>query len=242
MEVHHWVELRRKFETLRRPYGFNYVHFLLIHLYGGSPVSAALIKTYPLYATFLRLQRKLNLHEHEQDNQQSILEALILILSQDNAPLTETVEQAYLNVHIYPISCLFRLYSPLHLILFVEPLLVLSNDRFNEIVKRTFDKEYWKDKCDYIHFSIAHGKTKLLIGFLSDSSQQNSNEDNWLIAKINAPSDRSWLPIHYVSMGPNLHDDASRVSDAAESKLFTTSRETASSDDAKRSIPKGSMS
>ena len=207
MEVHQWVELRRKFETLRRPYGFNYVHFLLIHLYGGSPVSAAVIKTYPLYSIFVRLQRKLDLHEQEQNNHQSILEALILILSQDRASLTETVEQAYLNVHIYPISCLFSLYSPLHLILFVEPLIVLSDVRFNEIVKQTFDKEYWKDKCDYIHFAIAHGKTKLLIDFLSTSSQQNSNGDNWLIAKINAPSHRSWLPIHYVSRGLDLHNE-----------------------------------
>jgi hypothetical protein len=121
-------------------------------------------------------------------------------------------------------------------------LIVLSDDRFNDIVKRTFDKEYWKDKCDYIHFSIAHAKTKLVIGFLSDSSQQNSNGDSWLIAKINAPSDRSWLPIHYVSIGRYLHDDAPRASDAVELKLFTARRETASPEDAKRSIPKESMS
>ncbi|CAF4426150.1 unnamed protein product, partial [Adineta steineri] len=39
----------------------------------------------------------------------------------------------------------------------------------------------------------------LIMNSLSGSIQQEENNDNWLIKKINAPSDRSWLPIHYAS-------------------------------------------
>jgi hypothetical protein len=203
MDANYLVELRRKFETFRRPVGFNYVHFLLIHLYDSSSSSGLIVKTYPLYSIFSRLQRKLNLHEHEQDNNQSIIDAIIIILSQNDVYLTETVEQTYLNMNIYPISCLFRLYSPIHFILFMEPLILSNDDRLNNLIKRIFANEYPKDKCDYIHFCIAHRKTNLIIDFLSGSIQQDENNDNWLITKINSPSDRSWLPIHYVSISIN---------------------------------------
>jgi hypothetical protein len=201
MDTNHLINLRHKFETFRRPFGFNYVHFLLIHLYNSSSSSAAIIKTYPLYSIFSRLQQKLNLIEREQeDYYQSIIDAIVLIVSQNDVCLTETVEQTYLNINIYPISCLFRLYSPIHLILFMEPLVLLNNQRLNNIIKIIFANEYPKDKCDYIHFCIAHRKTRLIMDLLSGSVQQEQNEDNWLITKINSPSDRSWLPIHYVSL------------------------------------------
>jgi len=200
MDTNHLINLRHKFETFRRPFGFNYVHFLLIHLYNSSSSSAAIIKTYPLYSIFSRLQHKLNLIEREQeDYYQSIIDAIVLIVSQNDVCLTETVEQTYLNINIYPISCLFRLYSPIHLILFMEPLVLLNNQRLNNIIKIIFANEYPKDKCDYIHFCIAHRKTTLIMDLLSGSVQQEQNEDNWLITKINSPSDRAWLPIHYVS-------------------------------------------
>ncbi len=196
MDTNHLIELRHKFETFQRPFGFNYVHFLLIHLYNSS--SALTIKTYPLYSIFLRLRRKLNLCE--EDNHQSIINAIILILSENDVCLTETVEQTRLNIQMYPISCLFRLYSPMHLILFMEPLFLLNDERLNHTIKLIFINEYPKDKCDYVHFCIAHRKTNLILEFLSGSVQQEANRDNWLITKINAPSDRSWLPIHYVSL------------------------------------------
>ncbi|CAF4363709.1 unnamed protein product, partial [Rotaria sordida] len=88
---------------------------------------------------------------------------------------------------------------PMHLILFMESLILLNDERLNNIIKQIFINEYTKDKCDYIHFCIAHRKIKLLINLLSGNIQPNENDDNWLITKINAPSDRSWLPIHYVS-------------------------------------------
>lgn len=196
MDTNHLIELRRKFETFRRPFGFNYVHFLLIHLYNSSSAAALMIKTYPLYSIFLRLKRKLNLFE---DNYQAIIDAIVYIVSQNDIHLTETVEQTYLNINTYPISCLFRLYSPIHLILFMEPLILLNDQRLNNIIKIIFANEYPKDKCDYVHYCIAHRKTKLIIDLLSESVQQEENKDNWLITKINSPSDRSWLPIHYVN-------------------------------------------
>jgi hypothetical protein len=155
-----------------------------------------MIKTYPLYSIFLRLKRKLNLFE---DNYQAIIDAIVYIVSQNDIHLTETVEQTYLNINTYPISCLFRLYSPIHLILFMEPLILLNDQRLNNIIKIIFANEYPKDKCDYVHYCIAHRKTKLIIDLLSESVQQEENKDNWLITKINSPSDRSWLPIHYVN-------------------------------------------
>jgi len=201
MDAHHLIEFQRKFETFQRPFGFNYVHFLLIHLYNSSSSSASIIKTYPLYSIFLRLQRKLNLVESkEEDNHQSIIDAIIFLISKNDVCLTETVEQTHLDINTYPISCLFRLYSPIHLILFIEPLILLNNQRLNNIIKIIFANEYPKDKCDYIHFCIAHRKTKLIIDLLSENIQQEENNDNWLITKINSPSDRSWLPIHYVSL------------------------------------------
>ena len=196
MDTNHLIELRHKFETVRRPVGFNYVHFLFMQLYNSS--SASIIKTYPLYSIFVRLQRKLNLYE--EDNQQAIINAIILILSQNHVYLIETVEQTHLNIQMYPILCLFRLYSPMHLILFMEPLVLLNDERLNNLIKSIFANEYSKDKCDYVHFCIAHRKTNLIVNFLSGSVQQEENRDNWLITKINAPSDRSWLPIHYVSL------------------------------------------
>ena len=199
MDSNYLVELRSKFDTLRRPVGFNYVHFLLIHLYNSSS-SGSIIKHYPLYSIFLRLQRKLNLHEQEQDHEQSISDAIVIILSQNDVYLTETVEQTHLNINIYPISCLFRLYSPIHLILFMEPFILLNDNRLNPIIKRIFANEYPKDKCDYVHFCIAHRKTNLIMDLLSGSVQQEEDRDNWLITKINSPSDRLWLPIHYVSI------------------------------------------
>ncbi|CAF1211792.1 unnamed protein product [Rotaria sordida] len=199
MNTNYFIELQHKFETFQRPFGFNYIHFLLIHLYNSSSSATTIIKTYPLYTVFTRLQRRLNLYEQEQNNYQSIIDAIIFILSKNNVCLTETVEQTNLNMNIYPISCLFRLYSPMHLILFMEPLILLNDERLNNIIKQIFINEYIKDKCDYIHFCIAHRKIKLLINLLSGNIQPNENDDNWLITKINAPSDRSWLPIHYAS-------------------------------------------
>ncbi|UJR30154.1 hypothetical protein I4U23_017694 [Adineta vaga] len=203
MDTNQLIELRRKFDQLRRPVGFNYVHFLFIHLYNSASTStsstaaSALIKTYPLYPIFQRLQRKLNLSE--QDDQQVILNAIINILSQHEMFLIETVEETHLNIHIYPISCLFRLYSPMHLILFMEPFILFNNEQLNRTIKIMFANEYPKEKCDYVHFCIAHRKTNLIVDFLSGSVQQEDNQDNWLIIKINAASDRSWLPIHYAS-------------------------------------------
>ncbi|CAF3706336.1 unnamed protein product [Rotaria sp. Silwood1] len=198
MNTSNFIELQRKFETFQRPFGFNYIHFLLIHLYNSSS-AATIIKTYPLYTTFLRLHRKLDLHEQEQNNYQAIIDAIVFIFSQNDISFIETVEQTNLNMNIYPISCLFRLYSPMHLILFMEPLILLNDERLNNIIKRIFINEYPKDKCDYVHFCIAHRKTKLLMDLLSENLQQDENKDNWLITKINTPSDRSWLPIHYAS-------------------------------------------
>ncbi|CAF3681673.1 unnamed protein product [Adineta steineri] len=197
MDTNYLIELRRKFEALRRPIGFNYAHFLLIYLYNSSSSSSSIIKTYPLYSIFDRLQRKLNLNE--QDNHQIIINAINVILSQNDVYLTETVEQTHLNIRTYPILCLFRLYSPIHLILFMEPLIVLNDEGLSAKIKKIFTNEYPKDKCDYVHFCIAHRKTNLIMNFLSGSIQQEENNDNWLIKKINAPSDRSWLPIHYAS-------------------------------------------
>lgn len=201
MDTNYLIALRRQFETFRRPVGFNYVHFLLIHLYNSTSHSSNIIKTYPLYSIYLRFKHKLNLSEHEQENNiQTIINAIILIVSENNIYLTETIEQINLNQNLYSISCLFRLYSPIHLILFVEPMILLNDERFNNIIKIIFANEYPKDKCDYVHFCIAHRKTKLIIDLLSGSNQQEQNHDNWLITKINSPSDRSWLPIHYVNL------------------------------------------
>jgi hypothetical protein len=171
------------------------VHFLLIHLY-NSASSSADIKTYPLYAIFSRIQRKLNLSEPKPDQQQSIIDAIVHFVSQNNDYLTETVEQTHLNINLYPISCLFRLYSPMHLILLMEPLIVLNDQRLNNIIRTLFVNEYPKEKCDYVHFCIAHRKTELVRNLLSENAEQ----DQWLITKINSPSDRSWLPIHYVNL------------------------------------------
>ncbi|CAF0838547.1 unnamed protein product [Adineta ricciae] len=192
-----FVELRRRFEQLRKPVGFNYVHFLLFHLYNSSSASAVLIKTYPLYSTYQRLQRKLNLSD--QDDQETILNAILHLLSQNEALLIETVEQTHLNIHQYPILCLFRLYSPMHLVLFVEPLILLNNDQLSRTIKIMFANEYPKEKCDYVHFCIALRKSELIKNFLSGSVHQNDNQDSWLITKVNSASDRSWLPIHYAS-------------------------------------------
>ena len=192
-----FVELRRRFEQLRKPVGFNYVHFLLLHLYNSSSTSAALIKSYPLYSIYQRLQRKLNLSD--QDDQQTILNAILHLLSQNEALLIETVEQTHLNIHQYPILCLFRLYSPMHLVLFMEPLILLNNDQLSRTIKIMFANEYPKEKCDYVHFCIALRKSELIKNFLSGSVHQNDNQDSWLITKVNSASDRSWLPIHYVS-------------------------------------------
>jgi hypothetical protein len=200
MDTNHFIELRRRFEILRQPVGFNYVHFLLIHLYNSSSSSSvSILKTYPLYSIYSRLQHKLNLDEKDQDNCQSIIDAIIFILSENDVYLTETVEQTHLNMNVYPISCLFRLYSPMHLILLIEPFVLLNDERLNHLIKRVFANEYPKDRCDYIHFCIAHRKSKFIMDLLSGSVQQEENKDNWLITKINSPSDRSWLPIHYVS-------------------------------------------
>ncbi len=193
MDTNSLIDLRRKFQTFRRPVGFNYVHFLLIHLYNSASSSSTIIKTYPLYAIFLRLKRKFNLS----DDQQSIIDAIIHLVKQNDDCLTETVEQTYLNQNLYPISCLFRLYSSIHLILFMEPLIVLNDQQLNHIIRSIFQNEYSKEKCDYIHFCIAHRKTELIKNFLSENDGQQ--KDNWLITKINSPSDRSWLPIHYVN-------------------------------------------
>ena len=186
------MDLRRRFETLRRPFGFNYVHYLLIELYNGS---STLIKSYPLYPVFARLQRKLHLDAREETSARAsaIIEALISILSENDAPLTESVEQTHLNLNTYPIACLFRLYSPMHLLLFMEPMLIFDNARLHQLIQGVFVREYPKEKCDYIHFGIAHRKTRLLIELLG------ATDDQWLIKKINTPSDRAWLPIHYVS-------------------------------------------
>lgn len=201
MDTNLFIDLQRKFETFRRPFGFNYVHFLLIHLYNSLSGEDAMIKSYPLYSIYLRFQRKLNLSERENDNNsQSLIETIVHIVSENDVCLIETVEQTYLDINTYPISCLFRLYSPMHLILFMEPIILFNDQRLNNIIKRIFTNEYPKDKCDYIHFCIAHRKTQLIIDLLSGSVQQNENKDNWLITKINSPSDRSWLPIHYVSL------------------------------------------
>ena len=199
MDTDQLIDLRRIFETFRRPVGFNYVHFLLMHLYSSSSSSSAIIiKTHPLYSIFSRFQHKLHLSDQESDNQQSILNAIILLVSQNEASLTETVERTYLNQNQYPIFCLFRLYSPIHLILFMEPLILFNDERLNNTIKIIFANEYPKDKCDYVHFCIAHRKTELVMNLLSGSVQQENNKDNWLISKINSSSDRSWLPIHYV--------------------------------------------
>lgn len=205
MDSNYFIELRRKFETFRRPVGFNYAHFLFIHLYNSISSTSTIIKTYPLYSIYLRFQRKINLSEHE-NNSQSIIDAIIFLVSENNVYLTETVEQTYLNLNTYPISCLFRLYSPIHLILFIEPIILLNDQRLNNLIKLIFANEYPKERCDYVHFCIAHRKTKLIIDLLSGSVQQEQNQDNWLITKINSPSDRSWLPIHYVNFSEKLID------------------------------------
>jgi hypothetical protein len=197
MDTNSLIDLRRKFETFRRPFGFNYVHFLLIHLYNSS---STIIKTYPLYSIFSRLQRKLNLPDQDSNNQQSIIDVIIRLVSQNDAYLTETVEQVYLNINLYPISCLFRRYSPIHLILFMEPLILLNDQRLSNTIRTIFAHEYPKENCDYIHFSIAHRKTELVMNLLSEGVEQNDRKDNWLITKLNSPSDRSWLPIHYVNL------------------------------------------
>ena len=198
METNQLIELRRIFETCRKPVGFNYVHFLFIHLYNSSELSSTTIKTYPLYSIFIRLQRKLNLTEQQSDNPQSILDAIFHLLSQNNRYLTETVEQTHLNIYLHPISCLFRLYSPIHLFLFMEPSILFHDQRLIDLIKPIFVNEYSKEKCDYIHFSIAHRKTEFLINLFVDHVQQTTNPDHWIITKINSSSDRSWLPIHYV--------------------------------------------
>jgi hypothetical protein len=38
------------------------------------------------------------------------------------------------------------------------------------------------------------------MNLLSEGVEQNDRKDNWLITKLNSPSDRSWLPIHYVNL------------------------------------------
>ena len=198
MDTNQLIDLRRLFETCRRPVGFNYVHFLFIHLYNSSTDSSTTIKTYPLYSIFIRLQRKLHLSNQQSDNQQSILDAIVHLLSQNNRYLTETVEQTHLNINLHPISCLFRLYSPIHLFLFMEPSILSNNQRLIDIIKPIFINEYSKEKCDYIHFSIAHRKTEFMVNIFFNTVQQTTNSDQWLTTKINSPSDRSWLPIHYV--------------------------------------------
>lgn len=189
------MNLRRQFDTLRRPFGFNFVHYLLIDFYNGSSASSTLIKTYPLYPVFVRLQRKLHLDTPDEnvEGASMLVETLISILSENDQSLSETVEQTHLNLYTYPIACLFRLYSPMHLLLFMEPLLIFDNvDRLRQIIRGVFVREYPKEKCDYIHFCIAHRKTGLIVDLLG------ATDERWLSEKINTPSDRAWLPIHYV--------------------------------------------
>lgn len=201
MDTNQLIELRRIFETFHRPVGFNYVHFLFIHLYNSSTDSSTTIKTYPLYSIFIRLLRKLHLSDQQTDNQQYIRDAILHLLAQNNRYLTETVEQTHLNINIHPISCLFRLYSPIHLFLFMEPAILSNDHQLIDVIKPIFINEYSKEKCDYIHFSIAHRKTEFMRHLFFNHTQQTTDKsDQWLTTKINSASDRSWLPIHYVCL------------------------------------------
>lgn len=193
MDSNEIVQHRQIFDKFRRPMGFNYVHFLLIHLYNLTSTNE--IKSYPLHSIYVRCQQKLNLNVSE-DNQSTLINAIEQLVNENNIYLTETVEQTHLNYTAYPILCLFRLYSPMHLILLMEPMILLKIEHFKNLIQILFANEYSKDKCDYIHFCIAHRKTDLLRNLLSDHESQ----DNWLTNKINSPSDRSWLPIHYVNL------------------------------------------
>lgn len=208
MEQYYLSELRHRFEATRRPFGFNYVHYLLLYLYNSSTSTATLIKTYPVYPLFIRVQRKLRLddrineHEPDENRHRAVINTLVTILNEDRRCLSEMVEQTHLNVYHYPIGCLFRQYSPMHLLLFMEPMFLFKIDSLYPIIKQSFMHEYPKEKCDYVHYCIAHRKTKLMMDLLFNPDAPQTDEDeHWLISKINTPSDRSWLPIHYVSNG-----------------------------------------
>ncbi|CAF0983580.1 unnamed protein product, partial [Didymodactylos carnosus] len=199
------LELRTEFETstsLRIPVGFNYVHFLLLLLYDTCSIRD---ENFPLTRTYYRLRRKLItskriiINDDTLEHRQEILECIYKILNKNEQYLNEYVEETKLSIRQCPINCLFRLYSPLHIYFNMEPLenneekvgVICAGELF-DLFRSHFMKQYTLERCDYLHYCIAHGKTRLIQAFFDQDTT-----DTWLTSKINSASDRHWLPLHY---------------------------------------------
>ena len=212
------MEFRRRFEAVRRPFGFNFLHYLLIEFYQSHDATRALLKTYPIYSMFARVQRKLS----DDVREGAFVDVFLALLNEDERQLVETVEQIHSNVQKDPLGCLFRRYSPMHLLLFVEPALLFSDQRVFQLVRRVFLREFAKENCEFFHFAVALRKRPLIVELLAESEFHG---DRALSAKLNAPSDRFWLPIHYVKTSRKRGEERSfdRFSFRRRSSAMTNS-------------------